>query len=402
MNRPNAASLPRKFSLLVVHQSAELYGSDRSLIEFLTGLDRREYSVIVCLPEHGPLEGALRDTGFEVHVLPLFKVARNRLSPMGLLSMPGDLRRALAGIEAAVGGRRVDLVYTNTLAVLAGAVWARKRGLPHIWHVREIIQRPTLVAILFQWFVPRLSVKMVCNSMQTKAWLSNGDHAVEARTVTVWNGVEANPASISDGDKSAIKQSLQLSPRPLILMVGRVNAWKGQDLLVDAVERIHAQTVVDFDVLMLGSAPPGHDEFMVTLQAKVNASPIRHVFQIRQFVEDPTPYYRAADLLIVPSREPEPFGRVAIEGMAFGLPVIAANHGGLQEIVKDGATGVLFTPNDAQELADAIVRILGSEQTRQAFSVAARQRQQAFFSLSAYRAGILSVFRDVLAQQRVR
>ncbi|MBS0172625.1 MAG: glycosyltransferase family 4 protein [Nitrospira sp.] len=398
MNRLSAGGEQRQFSLLVVHQSAELYGSDRSLIEFLTGLDGSEYSVIACLPEHGPLEGVLQDAGLEVHVLPLFKVARKRLSPMGLLSMPGDLRRALAGLEAAVGGRRIDLVYTNTLAVLAGALWARKRGLPHIWHVREIILRPALVASLFQWLAPRLSIKMVCNSIQTKAWLSNGDHAVAARTVTVWNGVEANPASISDGEKSAIRESLQLSPRPLVLMVGRVNAFKGQDLLVDAVERIHARIGCDFDVLMLGSAPPGQGKYMVALRVKVNTSAARHVFQIREFVEDPAPYYRAADVLIVPSREPESFGRVAIEGMAHGLPVIAANHGGLQEIVEDGVTGVLFTPNDAEELADAIVRMLGSEQTRQAFSVAARERQQAFFSLDAYRAGMLSVLRDVLAQ----
>lgn len=390
----------KKFSLLVVHQSAELYGSDRSFFEFLTGLDRREYSVIVCLPEHGPLESALQDAGFEVHVLPLFKVARSRLSPMGLLSMPGELRRALAGMEAAVGGRRVDLVYTNTLAVLAGALWARRRGLPHLWHVREIIQRPALVASFFQWFAPRLSVKLVCNSMQTQAWICAGDRAVAAKTVTVWNGVAANSESSSEEDKSAIKRRLRLSPRSLVLMVGRVNAWKGQDLLVDAVERIHARTAVDFDVLMLGSGPPGQDEFMVALQTKVNASPARPVFQIREFVEDPTPYYRAADLLIVPSREPEPFGRVAIEGMAHGLPVIAANHGGLQEIVKDGVTGILFTPNDAKELADAIVRLLGSEQTRRAFSAAARERQQAFFSLDAYRAGMSSVFREVLGQQR--
>lgn len=394
--------MPRKFSLLVVHQSADLYGSDRSLLDFLKGLDCRECAVIVCLPEHGPLEGALRDAGFEVHILPLLKVARSRLSPTGLLSLPGDLRRALAGLDAAVGGRRIDLVYTNTLAVLAGALWARRHGLPHIWHVREIIQRPAWVASFFRWLAPRLSVRMVCNSMQTKAWLSNGDHAVAARTMTVWNGVEASSSIGSERDRSALKRSLNMSPRPLVLMVGRVNAWKGQDLLVDAVERVHARTAVDFDVLMLGSAPPGQDEFMEALQAKVGASPARRSFQIRQFVEDPAPYYRAADLLIVPSREPEPFGRVAIEGMAYGLPVIAANHGGLQEIVKDGVTGILVTPNDAQELADAIARILGSEQTRQAFSVAARERQQAFFSLDAYRAGMLSVLRDVLAQQGVR
>src|SRR5262249_23564458 len=78
------------------------------------------------------------------------------------------------------------------------------------------------------------------------------------------------------------------------------------------------------------------------------------------------------DVLVHASVTPEPFGQVILEGMAAAVPVIAARAGGPAEILSDGRTGILFEPNDAVELAAAMVRIQDPS-LREQLAVAARQ-----------------------------
>jgi len=102
-----------------------------------------------------------------------------------------------------------------------------------------------------------------------------------------------------------------------------------------------------------------------------------------------------SDLVVVPSREPEPFGRVAIEAMSFGVPVIAANHGGLSEIVEDGRSGYLFEPNSADSLAQALEKFLRSS-SRDQMSASARERQRECFSLESYCDATMNVLTSVV------
>jgi glycosyltransferase involved in cell wall biosynthesis len=375
----------------VIHQSAELYGSDRSLLELLAGIDRSRFSLIVCLPEHGPLEDALRAKGLEVHVVPLVKVSRRLFSPLGLLRLPFDFLHSTRALRRVVRGRKIDLVYTNTLAVLGGAWWAKRNRIPHVWHVREIILEPRAVSRCFQIVAGRFSKLLVCNSGQTRAWISA---ACPEKAVTVWNGVEAASGEIpSAGSRAYARERLGLKPDlPLILMVGRINAWKGQDLLMDAVDCLDPGSAFSFQMVFVGSEPPGQPEFVEQLTRRIAASPRADRIQRRPFTDIVTDYYLAADILVVPSRKPEPFGRVAIEAMALGLPVVAARHGGLVEIVDHNATGILFPPNDAVALADALKTLLSDRTLRERLGEAGRFRQQALFSASAYRDGVVSAF----------
>jgi glycosyltransferase involved in cell wall biosynthesis len=103
--------------------------------------------------------------------------------------------------------------------------------------------------------------------------------------------------------------------------------------------------------------------------------------QFVRFVADIYPVWSASDIAVVPSLEPEPFGMVAIEAMACGLPVLAARHGGLLDIVEDGVTGLFFEPRDARSLAEMLFRLLKDPQLRARMGVAGAQRQRAMFSL---------------------
>jgi glycosyltransferase involved in cell wall biosynthesis len=382
--------------LLAVHQGAEMYGSDRSLLEVLSGLDVEHWHCTVCLPQEGPLAVALREANLTVHIVPVVKVERRLFSLRGLLGLPSQIRGSMTSLDAIAAARPVDLVYTNTLAVWAGALWAWRRGVPHVWHVREIIRRPAWVARGMRGLAQRLSRRLICNSEQTRDWLDSGVSARQRRSVVVWNGVKSSDMP-TDEQRSTARRALGVDDDTvLVLMVGRVNSWKGHDLLLDAIELLPARVASGFKLLLVGGPPPGEPDRMRALQARVEASPLSDCIQVHGFSDDVSPFYAAADVSVVPSREPEPFGRVAIEAMAAGVPVIAANHGGLSEIVSDGDSGLLVPPNDEQALADALSRMIGSRDDRHRMGQQAKCRQAELFSLAAYRSKVAQVLQEAL------
>jgi glycosyltransferase involved in cell wall biosynthesis len=380
--------------MLVIHQSAELYGPDRSLLELLGGIDSRDFECIICLPAEGPLAVVLRLLGLEVHVLPLLIINRETFSCAGFSRFAMQLAGAVRALDRLLAKRHVDIVYTNTLAVLDGMLWARARGCPHVWHVREIHVRPRLTSFMLRTLARRCADKLVCNSHKTLAWLS-AERQDDAKYSVVWNGVQDQPWAPEDKAAACLKLGLR-PDLPIVLMVARINDWKGHDLLLDAIAILEARGCHDFQLIMLGSPAPGQERLLPRLRLLVAASPAAARIHLRDFAVDTSIYYQAADCLVVPSREPEPFGRVAIEAMAYGVPVIAANHGGLSEIVLDQFTGMLFPPNAAEALSYALEQMLAADDVRALWGRNAYLRQQSLFSLTGYRGEMMAIFHSVL------
>jgi glycosyltransferase involved in cell wall biosynthesis len=106
------------------------------------------------------------------------------------------------------------------------------------------------------------------------------------------------------------------------------------------------------------------------------------------WVEDMPAFYRACDLVCIPSRA-EPFGRTAIEAFAVGTPVVATEVGGLQETVTDGGTGLLVQYGNEESLAIAIVRLLESTGLRRQFAEAARHAAKEKYAEHDYKKRVL-------------
>jgi hypothetical protein len=108
------------------------------------------------VPVDGPLVAELRLADVECHVVEITRLSRATLSVHGLLSLPVKLFKSMRAIDRMLGGRAIDIVHSNTLAVLSGPLWARWHRVPHVWHVHEIIVNPLFVrkvyAYLLSWF----------------------------------------------------------------------------------------------------------------------------------------------------------------------------------------------------------------------------------------------------------
>jgi len=386
-------------NILFVHQSAEMYGSDKVLLYLVGGVQSLGFHPIVLLPEDGPLLGALRGVGVETHIVPVTKLDRKTLSVLGLFSLPLSLLKSVRSISRLMKERRVDLVYSNTLAVLGSSVWARLHGIPHIWHVHEILMSPKVVRKGFPLVLRLLADKVICNSTMTKEWLLAEQSALAAKTVVIWNGQGQRP-EVSADLANTFRRSVGVGQDELLVaLVGRINRWKGQPLLVSTAGLLWERGVRNVHYVIVGGVAAGQEQLISDLESQIAVSPARDHIHVTPFTSDIWSVWDACDVAVVPSTEPEPFGMVAIEAMASRKPVVVAAHGGLLDIVKHGQSGLQFQPNDAERFADELQKLFTAPAMRMQLGFAGWQRQQAVFSLDGQLRATVELFRAMCSSK---
>jgi glycosyltransferase involved in cell wall biosynthesis len=174
-----------------------------------------------------------------------------------------------------------------------------------------------------------------------------------------------------------------------ILMVGRINSWKGQDLLLEALTLLEPNLRTRIHVKILGDVY-GNSEMLIELQALVSLQLSDAMITFEGFKSDTQPYYQWADAVIVPSKKPEPFGLVAIEAMSAARDVVVADHGGLSEIVEHQVSGIKVEPNNALALAHALEELLFGKTS---YGEAARERFLSHFSQALLEERMRAIFK---------
>jgi glycosyltransferase involved in cell wall biosynthesis len=280
------------------------------------------------------------------------------------------------------------------MAVFGGALYAWLHGIPHVWHVREIISASPRLSNVFRLLARLFAHRLICNSKETMRWISTP--ATRDRCTVVWNGVET---ANSKGRRDVERARVGFLPTDVVFaLVGRINAWKGQALLVDAFELLRKEGFTGIKLWIVGAAFAGQEHYEAALQSRINGSPFGADMVFEGFRADIDAVWEGADVVTVPSTEPEPFGRVAIEAMAFQLPVIAAAHGGLIDIVEHGVSGLLFEPCKPAALAAAMRELLVDPVRRQTMGAAAKRRQQEVFSVESYAMQVQEILRTTARQ----
>lgn len=180
----------------------------------------------------------------------------------------------------------------------------------------------------------------------------------------------------------------------VIALVGRINSWKGQQLLLTAFHGI-AHKHPDTKLVFIGSAPPNQEFFEIELKDKIKEYRLENRVIIIPFQENIWSFWDAIDIAVVPSTEPEPFGMVAIEAMLSKKPVIAAKHGGLTETVLHNETGLLFEPNNPVALSLALEELILDSDKRRMFGEQGHQRTIEYFSLEKHVEKFEAIFEKI-------
>ena len=372
-------------NILFIHQSAELYGSDKTLLLLLKNLDKNKFKPIVLLPFDGPLKEALENENIEVVIAPVLKLYRKLFTPKNLIGFFKDIKAAFKIVNELHKKHQFTLIYSNTLAVLLGIMFAWKNNIKHLWHVHEIIEKPSLFK---KAFVGLLSLKsnthIVYNSQATKFfWELN--KSIINKGVVIWNGIEINTPESSTSELFDIRKNLFLAqPNEIILaLVGRISRWKGQMILLDAFNNL-VQKNENIKLVFVGAPPPNQEKFQEDLEDRISSFNLNDKVLIIPFQNEIHKIWQAIDIAVVPSTEPEPFGMVAIEAMLAHKPIVGSNHGGLTEIIENNATGFLVTPNSVQDLVIALEKLIQNELLRKEMGEKGYLRVTTAFSVEQY------------------
>jgi glycosyltransferase involved in cell wall biosynthesis len=194
-------------------------------------------------------------------------------------------------------------------------------------------------------------------------------------------------------DESVPRPGLIGNAWKVILVVARISRWKRHDLVLSAFERI-AGLESKVHLVCLGSSDPLEPEWWDYLQERSHQSAFSNRIHWVGHVEDVRPWYRAAYMLVLAS-ENEAFGRVLVEAMACGLPVIATKNGGVPEIVRHGKEGFLVLPGNSEEIAEAMSKMLKDQPLRESLGRFAEKRAE-HFSLDSHVEMMIKVFDDVI------
>lgn len=372
-------------NILFIHQSAELYGSDKTLLLLLKNLDKNKFKPVVLLPFDGPLKEALENEKIEVVIAPVLKLYRKLFTPKNLIGFFKDIKVAFKIVNELHKKYQFTLIYSNTLAVLLGIMFAWKNNIKHLWHVHEIIEKPSLFK---KAFVGLLSLKsnthIVYNSHATKVfWEVN--KSIINKGVVIWNGIEIYTPESSTSELFDIRKNLFLAqPNEIILaLVGRISRWKGQMILLDAFNNL-VQKNENIKLVFVGAPPPNQEKFQEDLEERIASFKLKDKVLIIPFQNEIHKIWQAIDIAVVPSTEPEPFGMVAIEAMLAHKPIVGSNHGGLTEIIENNATGFLVTPNSVQDLVIALEKLIQNELLRKEMGEKGYLRVTTAFSVEQY------------------
>ena len=314
------------------------------------------------LPGPGRLGEVLRHAEIEVIERPLAVIRRGLANPRGL----ARLARAVAGdassLRALIARRGIGVVHSNTSVVLGGAAAAGLARVPHVWHVREIYSRFGAAWPAHRRLLLTASA-LPCVSHATAAQFGGA-----RRATVIFDGLAVDARR---APRAQARHALSLDPSaPVIAVLGRISDWKGQDVLVRALAEPALRDRGAIGVIA-GQPWPGTEQRRERVVALARQLGVQDRLRLVGFLDDVETVYGAADLIAVPSTEPDPLPGAAIEAAAAGCTVLASAHGGLPEIISDRQTGRLFAPGDAVALARIAGELLDDERERQRLGSAA-------------------------------
>jgi sugar transferase (PEP-CTERM/EpsH1 system associated) len=329
-----------KIKLLHILHSLQIGGLENGVINIINRLDNDTFEhAICCIDSSGPMVGRL-DHPVEIHTL-----------------CKGTKRDYFLSFKIArlVQRIRPDIVHTRNWSAIDGVIGARIAGVKviiHGEHGREATDpmganrlRKKARKALNPWIT-----KFVVVSGELKKWLLH-DIGIPGRKVTqIINGVDTDKFRPAE-DKQLAKTSLKLNPDSFVIgIVGRLDRVKDHETLFRAFRILsESNPSRNLHMLVVGIGPLKNRLMTLSKELRISS---RTTFTGERF--DLGEWYRCMDVYVLPSIA-EGISNTILEAMACGLPVIATNVGGNQEIVKNGRTGFLFTPGNYQGLAEKLL-----------------------------------------------
>lgn len=389
-----------------------LGGSLTGLYHQIRGMDRSAFAAGMVLYEpKAAIEEDLRRLG-----VPVFRVRRRRLEKEHALLRYEGYRQAKAWQPVrsllAAGRQTLRLAVEEAPAAIRLARVIRRFG-ADVVHLGNglranfdgvlaclLTRTPCLVHVKgFEKFTDRerrIAPRVDALVSMTQAVDAHCRRlGVRGRTMHVVYDAVDEAGFLPGRDPAAVRAELGIAGgAPCAGVVGNIQEWKGQAVLVEAMARV-LPAVPEARALIVGGVHRAGMQYAEALRARLAALGLDGAVRFTGFRADVPDVMNALDVVVHTSVRAEPFGRVILEGMLLGKPVVATAAGGVPELIVDGETGFLTPPGDAAALADRLVPLLRDPGLRARVGTAARAWARERFSLARHVAEMCAIYRQL-------
>lgn len=383
-------------TILQIIPELEAGGAERTTVDIAEALAAAGARALVAT-EGGRLVGELQAKGGIW--LPFPAATKN---PVSMLFNVGRLSRIIRA-------EKVEMIHARSRApAWVGLAAARAAGIGFVTTYHGSYSGKSPPKVLYNSVMARGDV-VIANSHYTAELIRAQHHTQAEKLRVIHRGTDMNaysPEAVAPERVERLRRAWLVAPEQrVVLLAARLTGWKGQRVLIDAAALLRRRGLKDV-VFILAGDPQGREAYVRELDERVASAGLTGIVRRVGHVTDMPAAFMAAQVVTVPSTEPEAFGRVAVEAQAMGAPVIVSDLGAVPETVlappevrPEFRTGWRVPPGEADALAEGIEMALALRPSaRVALAGRARAHVEANFSLQRMIADTLDVYVAVLEQ----
>lgn len=363
-------------------------GANRSLLDLLGAINRKNIEPIVLISKHGDIEIELKKMDIPSYIIPYTNAIRvsSRWKNVAFKLTHGYFTR---GIEKFLKEKEIDIVHNNSIPVLSGMEAAYRIGIPYICHIREDVKSGLGTEFLKpteHMYIVNHADKIICISN----FIQNQYHTDSSRTLIISDGL--NEKLYVDKKKILEKDKTRIS------VYGGLHEQKNQLIAVKAMKILQDQGRFDFVLDIVGNNNTSYGKIV---QEYINEYRIKNVLMVNAIndVEELKQKRFKDDINLICSTA-EGLGRITIESMLSGSLTVAANAGATPEIIESEKTGILFNPYNEEELAEILVSALSQKEKMRQIAYCGQKYAEKNYAIQPYAKEIESVYFDLLQQKK--
>ncbi len=340
--------------------------------------------MIVCLSDEGPLVEQLQSIGARVRILNLAILRKGYFTLTGILNRAVLFQVAVVRLAIIILLEKIDLVYSNTVAVLVGLFAAKITRRHHVWHVHEIIYSPRIVHVTLKSLMKESDLNIFVSSQCRNCWSDGSD----AGQVVLHNGLDLTRFKMT---RPAHRKELGVGDDIVVIgMVGRVHYWKGQEYFLKIASSL-SQKYHDLLFVLVGDAFPGYEYLYQRIERLISQLGLNSKVINLGYRTDVPNLLAMFDIFVLPSILPDPLPTTVLEAMACSKPVVATAHGGVLEMVVEGETGLFIPYDSAEDAAEILGPLVQSKALRISMGKRGKQRVEEHFSLAKFKSGLVAL-----------
>ena len=334
--------------ILQIIPNMEIGGAERTVLEITSFLKDTNFSSLV-LTSGGKLIDDLEKANIEV-----IKLKIDKKNPYSII------KNFFLFIKI-FREKKINLVHVRSRAPAWSAIFAAKKlGIPVLttWHGH--VSNSSFIKKIYNSIMLKGDA-VIANSIYTAENISKIYGINKSKIDIIPRGVDVNnfkKSDINSHEIAKIKENWKIfdNEKVIILLPARLTKWKGHEVAIEAINLLKGESFFKNIVCLFAGEQKNSEKYIHNLNRLISSYSLEKKIRLIGKVENMPLAYHASDVILSPSIEPEPFGRIPIEAQASGKIIISCDAGAVKDTIKSGKnfTGFKAIPNNSESLADKI------------------------------------------------